>query len=304
VNGQTGTSSNDFTVTTSSSTADLAITSFTSSGSAGSSIVITGTGFSTTAASNTVTINGVVATVVSATATQLVVTVPSGATSGVVAVTVNGVTVTSATSFTVTTASGSCSATDAETEGPFPTKSPSTLVKTDIRSDRTGVAFTITITIQDKNNSCAALEGAYVDIWHCDKDGYYSEYGGTSMQTVDYTAVHFLRGRQVTNSDGQVSFVSIFPGWYQSRATHIHVHIYSASGSSLLVTQIGFPESSNSAVVLVNASTANGYTKGMSGYTYNASDSVFTDSIDNEIATVTGSVADGYALTHTIVVSA
>jgi protocatechuate 3,4-dioxygenase beta subunit len=291
VNGQTGTSSNDFTVTTSSSTADLAITSFTSSGSAGSSIVITGTGFSTTAASNTVTINGVVATVVSATATQLVVTVPSGATSGVVAVTVNGVTVTSATSFTVTTASGSCSATDAETEGPFPTKSPSTLVKTDIRSDRTGVAFTITITIQDKNNSCAALEGAYVDIWHCDKDGYYSEYGGTSMQTVDYTAVHFLRGRQVTNSDGQVSFVSIFPGWYQSRATHIHVHIYSASGSSLLVTQIGFPESSN-------------YTKGMSGYTYNASDSVFTDSIDNEIATVTGSVADGYALTHTIVVSA
>jgi protocatechuate 3,4-dioxygenase beta subunit len=304
VNGQTGTSSSDFTVTTSSSTADLAITSFTSSGSAGSSIVITGTGFSTTAASNTVTINGVVATVVSATVTQLVVTVPSGATSGVVAVTVNGVTVTSATSFTVTTASGSCSATDAETEGPFPTKSPSTLVKTDIRSDRTGVAFTITITIQDKNNSCAALEGAYVDIWHCDKDGYYSEYGGTSMQTVDYTAVHFLRGRQVTNSDGQVSFVSIFPGWYQSRATHIHVHIYSASGSSLLVTQIGFPESSNSAVVLVNASTANGYTKGMSGYTYNASDSVFTDSIDNEIATVTGSVADGYALTHTIVVSA
>jgi protocatechuate 3,4-dioxygenase beta subunit len=287
VNGQTGTSSSDFTVTTSSSTADLAITSFTSSGSAGSSIVITGTGFSTTAASNTVTINGVVATVVSATVTQLVVTVPSGATSGVVAVTVNGVTVTSATSFTVTTASGSCSATDA-----------------DIRSDRTGVAFTITITIQDKNNSCAALEGAYVDIWHCDKDGYYSEYGGTSMQTVDYTAVHFLRGRQVTNSDGQVSFVSIFPGWYQSRATHIHVHIYSASSSSLLVTQIGFPESSNSAVVLVNASTANGYTKGMSGYTYNASDSVFTDSIDNEIATVTGSVADGYALTHTIVVSA
>ncbi|SKC66039.1 IPT/TIG domain-containing protein [Ohtaekwangia koreensis] len=304
VNGQTGTSSGDFTVTTSSSTADLAITSFTSSGSAGSSIVITGTGFSTTPASNTVTINGVVATVVSATATQLVVTVPSGATSGVVAVTVNGVTVTSATSFTVTTASGSCSTTDAETEGPFPTKSPSTLVKTDIRSDRTGVAFTITITIQNKNNSCAALEGAYVDIWHCDKDGYYSEYGGTSMQTVDYTAVHFLRGRQVTNSDGQVSFVSIFPGWYQSRATHIHVHIYNASGSSLLVTQIGFPESSNSAVVLVNASTANGYTKGMSGYTYNASDSVFTDSIDNEIATVTGTVADGYALTHTIVVSA
>ena len=124
------------------------------------------------------------------------------------------------------------------------------------------------------------------------------------MQTVNYTSVHFLRGRQVTNSNGEVGFTSIFPGWYQSRATHIHVHVYNAAGTSLLVTQIAFPEGSGSAVSLVNASTANGYTKGMTGYTYNASDSVFTDSIANELATVTGSVADGFALTHTIVVSA
>ncbi len=199
---------------------------------------------------------------------------------------------------------GTCASTDSETAGPFPTKDPSSLVLTSIVSDRTGVAFTIKITIQDKNNNCAALEGAIVDIWHCDKDGYYSEYGGTTMQTVDFTAVHFLRGRQVTDSNGMVGFTSIFPGWYQSRATHIHVHIYNAAGTSLLVTQIGFPEGSGSAVNLVNTSSANGYTKGMSGYTYNASDSVFTDSIDNEIATVTGSVADGFELTHTIVVSA
>lgn len=303
VNGQTGTSSADFTVTSTSAGSSPTITSFTSSGSEGSTIVITGSNFSATPASNTVTIGGVVATVVSATATQLVVTVPSGAVSGVITVTVGGVTATSSGTFTVVAASA-CAATDSETAGPFPTKDPSSLVRTDIRADRTGVAFTITITIQNKNNGCAALEGAIVDIWHCDKDGYYSEYGGTSMQTINYTAVHFLRGRQVTNSDGQVSFVSIFPGWYQSRATHIHVHIYTSSGTSLLVTQIGFPEGSNSAVALVNASTANGYTKGMSGYTYNANDNVFTDSIDNEIGTVAGSVTDGYALTHTIVVSA
>ncbi|MES1223354.1 MAG: intradiol ring-cleavage dioxygenase, partial [Bacteroidota bacterium] len=68
--------------------------------------------------------------------------------------------------------SGSCTVTDSETAGPFPTKSPSTLEMTDIRSDRTGVAFTIKITIQNKNNSCAALADAIVDIWHCDKDGY------------------------------------------------------------------------------------------------------------------------------------
>ncbi len=301
VNSQIATSTGDFTVTTAGSTAPT-ISSFTGSGAVGASIIITGTNFSTTAANNTVTINGVTATVTAASATQLTVTVPSGATSGVIAVTVNGVTVTSSTTFVV--ASATCASTDSETAGPFPTKDPSSLVLVSIVSDRTGISFNIKITIQNKNNSCAALEGALVDIWHCDKDGYYSEYGGTTMQTVDYTAVHFLRGRQVTDSNGMVGFTSIFPGWYTGRATHIHVHIYNAAGTSLLVTQIGFPEGSGSAVSLVNASTANGYTKGMSGYKYNASDSIFTDSIDNEIATVTGSVADGFILTHTIVVSA
>ncbi|MBA4053264.1 MAG: intradiol ring-cleavage dioxygenase [Marivirga sp.] len=201
------------------------------------------------------------------------------------------------------TVSGNCTSTDSETAGPFPTKDPSSLVMANIVSDRTGVPFSILVTIQDKNNNCAALEGAIVDIWHCDKDGYYSEYGGTTMQTVDFTAVHFLRGRQTTDSNGMVGFTSIFPGWYTGRSTHIHVHIYNAAGTSLLVTQIGFPEGNNSAVNLVNASTANGYTKGMSGYTYNSADNIFADSQETEIGTVTGSISDGFELTHTIVVS-
>lgn len=201
-------------------------------------------------------------------------------------------------------ASSSCTTTPSETAGPFPTKDPSSLVRTDIRADRTGVPLSVTITIQNKNNNCAPLEGAIVDIWHCDKDGYYSEYGGTQMQTVNYTAVHFLRGRQVTDSNGTAGFTTIFQGWYQGRATHIHVHIYNAAGTSLLVTQIAFPEGTNSAVVLVNASTENGYTKGMSGYTYNGSDNIFSDSAAAELGTGTGSVAAGYDLTHTIVVNA
>lgn len=197
-----------------------------------------------------------------------------------------------------------CTVTNSETEGPFPTKVPSSLVIKDIRSDRTGVAFAFNITIKNANNSCAALAGALVDVWHCDKDGYYSEYGGTGMQAKDFTSVHFLRGRQVTDTNGTVAFQSIFPGWYQGRATHIHVHIYNSTGKSLLVTQIAFPEASDSAVVAVNASTANGYSKGMSGYTYNANDNVFSDGVTNELGTITGSVAAGFSLTHTIVVSA
>ncbi|MEZ0542802.1 IPT/TIG domain-containing protein [Fibrella arboris] len=67
----------------------------------GSTIAINGTNFSTTPGSNTVSIGGVVATVVSASATRLVVTVPTGAQSGAIAVTVGGTTVQSTTSFTV-----------------------------------------------------------------------------------------------------------------------------------------------------------------------------------------------------------
>lgn len=210
---------------------------------------------------------------------------------------------TEATDTGSSSSSSTCSVTPSETAGPFPTKTPSSLVKSDITSDRTGVPLTINITIQNKNASCAALQGTIVDIWHCDKDGYYSEYGGTGMQSADFTSVHFLRGRQTTNANGLVSFTSIFPGWYSGRATHIHVHIYNSAGTSLLVTQIAFPEGSGSAVVLVNASSANGYTKGMSGYTYNANDNVFSDGFSSELATVTGSVAAGFVLTHTINVS-
>jgi protocatechuate 3,4-dioxygenase beta subunit len=204
------------------------------------------------------------------------------------------------------TSSTTCTTSPTETEGPFPTKTPSSLVRSDIKSDRTGVAFTIKIYIKNKNSNCAALAGALVDIWHCDKDGYYSEYGGTSMQTVNFTSVHFLRGRQTTDSNGLVTFTSIFPGWYQSRATHIHVHVYNSSGTSLLVTQIAFPEGSSSAVYLVNTTGSSyGYTKGMSGYTYNASDNVFSDDTAGlELATVSGSLSGGYTLTHTINVNA
>ncbi|MBS7255250.1 dioxygenase family protein [Flavobacterium branchiicola] len=196
--------------------------------------------------------------------------------------------------------SGDCSVTPSETAGPFPTITPSSLVKSNIVMDRTGVGFTINITIKNTKANCEVLKDAIVDIWHCDKDGYYSEYGGTGMQSVNYTSVHFLRGRQTTDTNGLVTFTSIFPGWYSGRATHIHVHIYNASGTSLLVTQIAFPEGSNSAVALVNASSANGYTKGLSGYTYNTSDNVFSDSTTNEMATVTGNITEGFVLAHTI----
>ncbi|TWR31643.1 intradiol ring-cleavage dioxygenase [Mucilaginibacter pallidiroseus] len=194
---------------------------------------------------------------------------------------------------------GSCSVAPTETEGPFPTKSPASYVRSDITDGRTGYKLAVNIFLVNSNNSCNALPGALVDIWHCDAQGNYSEYGGSGLQSTNYTSVHFLRGRQTTDSNGAVAFTSIFPGWYSGRATHIHVHVYNSSGTSLKVTQIAFPEGSGTAVAAVN-----GYSKGLSGYTYNASDNVFGDGYALELATVTGNTTDGFVLNITFAVPA
>jgi YD repeat-containing protein len=76
------------------------------SGPVGSTVTIYGTGFSATPSSNTVTFNGAAATVSSASPTQLVVTVPAGATTGAIAVTAPAGSATSSTAFTVTTTNG------------------------------------------------------------------------------------------------------------------------------------------------------------------------------------------------------
>lgn len=70
-------------------------------GSVGSTITIQGQGFSTTLAANDVRFNGTAATVLSASTSSLVVTVPAGATTGPVTVTVAGQTATSSQPFTV-----------------------------------------------------------------------------------------------------------------------------------------------------------------------------------------------------------
>jgi protocatechuate 3,4-dioxygenase beta subunit len=207
------------------------------------------------------------------------------------------------TSSTGTSSSGStnttCTSTASETAGPFPTKDPASLVLKDITSDRTGTLLTININILNKNTNCAALVGALVDIWHCDSSGYYSEYGGTGMQAANFTSVHFLRGRQTSNASGLAAFKSIYPGWYSGRAPHIHVHVYNASGKSLLVTQIAFPEDISKIVYAQGVYKTHGQAD-----TSNSSDNVFGDGVATEMSAITGNTTDGFVLTHNIVVSA
>jgi protocatechuate 3,4-dioxygenase beta subunit len=190
-----------------------------------------------------------------------------------------------------------CSISPGETKGPFPTKTPAEMVKSNITSDRKGVALLINLSVLDKTNNCKPLVGAHVDVWHCDKDGNYSEYGNHPMQRNDMTAQHFLRGRQTTDVNGRVSFLSIYPGWYSGRAPHIHLEIFDKNERSLLVTQVAFPDDISEKVYSSNFYASRGQAD-----TLNKQDGIFRDSLSEQIGTITGNLSDGFTLSSTIVV--
>ena len=196
----------------------------------------------------------------------------------------------SATTTTSTTSTNAtCAVTPTETAGPFP--SLVDLFRSDIREGKSGTLFTLTIKVVNANNGCAAVPNANVEIWHVDAAGDYSQYGTQATRT-------FLRGIQTSNSNGEVTFTTIYPGWYQGRATHIHVEVTMA-GRSVKVTQMAFPETVNNAVHASGVYASRG-TNPMT----NLSDGIFSDSLSSEIVTPTGSASGGYAATFQVAISA
>jgi len=188
-----------------------------------------------------------------------------------------------------------CVTSPSETAGPFPIRTPADWVRANVVGDRTGIPLMINIAIQNINNSCTPLAGVSVDIWHCDAGGNYSEYSG--QLEGNFTNEHFLRGRQTTDSNGNVSFISIYPGWYPGRAPHIHIEVLNSNGNSLLVSQIAFPEDTSNTVY-----TTQGYNGNFD--TANERDGEFEDSLVANIAdSVTGNNTDGYTLNKIIKVA-
>lgn len=175
----------------------------------------------------------------------------------------------------------SCAASPLETAGPFPIKTPADLVRENIVGSKMGIPLLIQFTIQNTNNNCAVLQGAFVDIWQCDAKGNYSEYSG--QLDGNFTSEHFLRGRQTTDTNGNASFISIYPGWYPGRTPHLHVEVRNNSGSSLLITQVSFPEDVSNTVyattVYKGAADTNNSNDGIVG-TGNLADSVSGDTIN------------------------
>jgi len=123
------------------------------------------------------------------------------------------------------------------TEGPFYLDLD--LVRSDITEGKPGLPLDLRVNVVDAG-SCEPIEGAAVDVWHCDAEGAYSGVQGAEGET-------FCRGVQLTDADGVAEFRTIFPGWYTGRAVHIHVKV-SADGDQTHTGQLFFDPEATSAV--------------------------------------------------------
>jgi protocatechuate 3,4-dioxygenase beta subunit len=196
-----------------------------------------------------------------------------------------------------------------ETAGPYPgdgsngvdVLSESGIVRSDITRSfgsgsavAQGVPLTVKLKVLDTGNGSTGLRGAAVYLWHCDRDGRYSLY------SEGITQENYLRGVQEAADDGSVRFTTIYPGAYSGRWPHIHFEVYpsldaatTASGK-LRTSQLALPEA---ACKLVYATEGYGQSLQNLAQTSLDTDMVFSDGYSLQLATVTGTVADGMTAT-------
>ena len=201
---------------------------------------------------------------------------------------------------------GSCAEIPEETAGPYPgdgSNGPNVLaqsgiVRSDIRASfgsasgvAAGVPLTIKLTVLDAASGCAALRGAAVYLWHCNRDGSYSMYSS------DIANENYLRGVQETDATGAVTFTSIFPAAYSGRWPHVHFEVYpslakaAASAGRLATSQLALPKAACDVVYATDGYAASVRNLAQSSLD---TDNVFRDGYTTQVATVTGSVSAGY----------
>ena len=210
---------------------------------------------------------------------------------------------------TVAAGASSCAVIPEETAGPYPgdgsngvnVLTESGIVRRDITSSfgsasgvAAGVPLQVELAVLDTANGCGPRAGAAVYLWHCNSGGAYSLYDD------DVADENYLRGVQETDSDGKVSFVSIFPAAYAGRWPHIHFEVYrsvadaTGGGAVIATSQLALPEE-----VCAVVYATDGYAGSASNLAGSSleSDNVFSDGATAQLATVTGSVEDGYVAT-------
>lgn len=157
--------------------------------------------------------------------------------------------------------------------------------------------MTLHLTVLDAAKGCRPLTGGAVYVWHADRDGHYSMYTAPDA--------NYLRGVGEADDTGTVTFTTIFPGCYDGRWPHIHFEVYPSlsdarnASNRLVTSQLALPEDACD-----EAYTADGYSASITALSHTslATDMVFRDGVDQQLATVTGTLADGYAVELTLTV--
>ncbi|MEE1617474.1 intradiol ring-cleavage dioxygenase [Brachybacterium sp. J153] len=196
-----------------------------------------------------------------------------------------------------------------ETNGPYPadgTNGITVLTESEVvRSDLTtsfgtgsatasGVPMTLSLTITDLSNDNAPYEGVAVYVWHCTADGLYSLYSEGLEEE------NFLRGVQVADGTGTVTFTSIMPGCYAGRWPHIHFEVYpdlesiTSTDNLLATSQVAIPQDVCETVYATAG--YDGSTENLAQITLD-SDNVFgDDGGELQLATVEGDVNGGFTV--------
>ena len=214
----------------------------------------------------------------------------------------------------ISPSTGVCTRVPEETAGPYPgdgSNGPSVLaasgvVRSDLRSSfaglsgtADGVPLTLELTLVSATN-CAVLAGRAVYLWHCDRAGRYSLY---SSGVVDQ---NWLRGVQVADAGGIVRFTTIFPGCYAGRWPHMHFEVFpslaasSAWSGKVATSQIALPKAACDSVYATSGYASSATNLG--GVSL-ASDGIFSDGAQLQLATVTGDVSSGLRAALTVAVA-
>ncbi len=121
----------------------------------------------------------------------------------------------------------------------------------DISEGQTGLPMQLCLQLIDEQ--CNPLSGYEIEVWHCDVEGIYSGDTTGSSDTNGFNSSfctgndsealqsRWFRGIAVTDSSGRVNFKTCFPGWYASRAIHIHFRVKNNNNDEL-ISQFGFDD--------------------------------------------------------------
>jgi protocatechuate 3,4-dioxygenase beta subunit len=190
-----------------------------------------------------------------------------------------------------------------ETAGPYPgdgSNGPDVLEQSDASGTADGVPMTLELTITDLANGGVPFEGVAVYVWHCNREG------GYSLYSQGVTDQNYLRGVQVADADGRVTFTSVFPACYSGRWPHIHFEVYpdeagiTDATNAIATSQVALPQDACESVYATSgyeASVSNLSQVSLDG------DNVFGDDGGvSQLGTVTGSVDSGYTVSLAVAV--